>query len=36
MRDKPRTKRGSPKSVLRLPDLDNSKSSVLQSLGSIA
>jgi hypothetical protein len=35
MRKKPRTKRGSPKNVLRLPDLDHSKASVLQSLGSI-
>ena len=29
-------KRGSAKNVLRLPDLDHSKASVLQSLGSIA
>ena len=29
-------KRGSPKSVLRLPDLDHSKTSVLQTLGSVA
>jgi hypothetical protein len=36
MPKKPRAKRGSPKSVLRLPDLDHSKASVLQSLGSIA
>jgi hypothetical protein len=33
---KTRAKRGSPKNVLRLPDLDHSKTSVLQSLGSIA
>ncbi len=31
-----RAKRGSLKNVLRLPDLDHSKASVLQSLGSIA
>src|ERR1700674_3496212 len=36
MRQKSRTKRRSPKTVLRLPDLDHSKSSVLQSLGSVA
>ena len=36
MPKKPRAKRGSPKNVLRLPDLDHSKASVLQSLGSIA
>jgi integrase len=36
MRQKSRTKRRSPKTVLRLPDLDHSKSSVLQSLGSAA
>jgi site-specific recombinase XerD len=36
MPKKPRAKRGSPKNVLRLPDLDHSKTSVLQSLGSIA
>jgi hypothetical protein len=36
MPKKPRAKRGSPKNVLRLPDLDYSKTSVLQSLGSIA
>jgi site-specific recombinase XerD len=36
MRKKPRAKRGSPKNVLRLPDLDHSKASILQSLGSIA
>jgi hypothetical protein len=36
MPKKPRAKRGSPKKVLRLPDLDHSKASVLQSLGSIA
>lgn len=36
MRQKRKAKRGSPKSVLRLPDLDHSKTSVLQSLGSIA
>jgi hypothetical protein len=29
-------KRGSAKNVLRLPDLDHSKTSVLQSLGSVA
>jgi hypothetical protein len=29
-------KRGSAKNVLRLPDLDHSKASVLQSLGSVA
>jgi integrase len=36
MRQKRKAKRGSPKSVLRLPDLDHSKTSVLQTLGSIA
>ena len=36
MRQKSRTKRRSPKTVLHLPDLDHSKSSVLQSLGSAA
>src|SRR5580658_2353628 len=36
MPKKPRAKLGSPKNVLRLPDLDHSKASVLQSLGSIA
>ena len=36
MRQKNRIKRRSPKTVLRLPDLDHSKSSVLQSLGSAA
>jgi hypothetical protein len=36
MREKCKSKRGSPKNVLRLPDLDHSKASVLQSLGSIA
>src|SRR3981189_3358019 len=36
MRQKNRTKRRWPKTVLRLPDLDHSKSSVLQSLGSAA
>jgi hypothetical protein len=36
MPKKPRAKRGSPKKVLRLPDLDHSKASVLQSLGSVA
>ena len=36
MPQKTRAKRGSPKNVLRLPDLDHSKTSVLQSLGSIA
>ena len=36
MREKRKAKRGSPKNVLRLPDLDRSKASVLQSLGSIA
>jgi site-specific recombinase XerD len=36
MPDKRKSKRGTAKSVLRLPDLDHSKASVLQSLGSIA
>jgi hypothetical protein len=36
MEQKNKTKRRSPKSVLRLPDLDHSKSSVLQTLGSAA
>src|ERR1035437_4029542 len=36
MRQKNKTKRRLPKTVLRLPDLDHSKSSVLQSLGSTA
>jgi hypothetical protein len=36
MRQKNKTKRRSPKTVLRLPDLDHSKSSVLQTLGSVA
>jgi len=36
MPKKPRAKRGSAKNVLRLPDLDHSKTSVLQSLGSVA
>jgi site-specific recombinase XerD len=36
MPDKRKSKRGTPKKVLRLPDLDHSKASVLQSLGSIA
>jgi hypothetical protein len=36
MRHKNKPKRRSPRSVLRLPDLDHSKSSVLQSLGSVA
>jgi integrase len=36
MRQKNKPKRRSPRSVLRLPDLDHSKSSVLQSLGSVA
>ena len=36
MPERRKTKRGSPKNVLRLPDLDHSKASVLQSLGSIA
>src|ERR1700734_3799246 len=36
MPKKPRAKRGSPTNVLRLPDLDHSKTSVLQSLGSVA
>ena len=36
MRQKNKTKRRSPKTVLRLPDLDHSKSSVLQTLGSAA
>jgi hypothetical protein len=31
MQKKRKSKRGSPKSVLRLPDLDHSKASVLQS-----
>jgi hypothetical protein len=30
------SKRGSAKNVLRLPDLDHSKTTVLQSLGSLA
>jgi integrase len=36
MPDKRKSKRGTPKKVLRLPDLDRSKASVLQSLGSVA
>lgn len=36
MQKKRKSKRGSPKSVLRLPDLDHSKASVLQNLGSPA
>jgi integrase len=36
MREKRKAKRGTPKNVLRLLDLDHSKDSVLQSLGSIA
>jgi hypothetical protein len=36
MREKHKAKRRTPKNVLRLPDLDHSKDSVLQSLGSIA
>jgi len=36
MRQKNKAKRRSPKTVLRLPDLDHSKSSVLQTLGSAA
>src|SRR5258708_6484706 len=36
MQKKRKSKRGSPKSVLGLPDLDHSKASVLQSLGSVA
>jgi hypothetical protein len=36
MRHKNKPKRKSPKNVLRLPDLDHSRSSVLQSLGSTA
>ncbi len=36
MRQKSKHKSRLPKSVLRLPDLDHSKSSVLQSLGSAA
>jgi hypothetical protein len=36
MREKRNAKRRTPKNVLRLPDLDHSKDSVLQSLGSIA
>jgi hypothetical protein len=35
MRQKNKPKRRSPRSVLHLPDLDHSKSSVLQSLGSV-
>ena len=36
MPKKPTTKRRSAKNTLRLPDLDHSKTSVLQSLGSVA
>ena len=36
MPDKRKTKRRTPQNVLRLPDLDHSKTSVLQSLGSVA
>jgi hypothetical protein len=36
MPKKPRAKRGSLKNLLRLPDLDHSKTSVLQSPGSVA
>jgi hypothetical protein len=36
MRQRNKPKRKSPKNILRLPDLDHSKSSVLQSLGSPA
>jgi len=36
MQKKTTSKRGSPKSVLRLPDLDHSKAFVLQILGSPA
>jgi hypothetical protein len=36
MPKKPGAKRGSAKNALRLPDLDHSKTSVLQSLGSVA
>ena len=36
MRQKNKAKRRSPKTVLLLPDLDHSKSSVLQTLGSAA
>ena len=36
MREKNKLKRRSPKTVLRLPDLDHSKSSALQTLGSAA
>ena len=36
MQKKRKSKRGLPKSVLRLPDLDHSKASVLQSVGSPA
>ena len=36
MPKKPGAERGSSKNVLRLPDLDHSKTSVLQSLGSVA
>ena len=36
MPEKHRANRGKPKNVLRLPDLDHSRASVLQSLGSVA
>ena len=36
MRQTRKLRRGSPKIILRLPDLDHSKAHVLQSLGSIA
>jgi hypothetical protein len=36
MQKKPKSKRGSPKRILRPPDLDHSKASVLRSLGSPA
>jgi hypothetical protein len=36
MPEKLKAKRRSPENVLRLPDLDQPKASVLQSLGSIA
>jgi hypothetical protein len=35
MPEKHKANRGKPKNVLRLPDLDHSKASVLQSLGSV-
>src|SRR5277367_2610855 len=36
MPEKHKANRGKPKKVLRMPDLDHSKASVLQSLGSVA